>query len=110
MNKYVFDIDGTICSQEQDYGNAKPFIERINIINKLFNEGHIIIFNTARGSETGIDWRNVTECQLDNWGVKYHKLYFGKPAGDYYIDDRSVDMEEFFKNVSNSRYRNQSQW
>ena len=30
--KYVIDIDGTICSQEKDYSDAKPYI---NIINKI---------------------------------------------------------------------------
>ena len=42
---------------------------------------------------TGIDWREVTEKQMAQWGVKYHELRFGKPAGDFYIDDRFVAIE-----------------
>jgi hypothetical protein len=26
--------------------------------------------------------------------VKYHELKFGKPAADYYIDDRMLSVEE----------------
>jgi hypothetical protein len=36
----------------------------------------------------------LTLKQLKNWGVKYHKIYFGKPSFDLFIDDKSL----FFKN------------
>ena len=35
----------------------------------------------------------LTLKQLKKWGVKYHKLYFGKPSFDLFIDDKSL----FFK-------------
>ena len=41
---------------------------------------------------TGIDWREVTEKQLSDWGLSYHELHFGKPNADYYVDDRMLDM------------------
>lgn len=88
--RYVVDVDGTICTQEKDYSTAKPFLYNISIINSLYDAGHEIIFFTARGSETGIDWRQVTEEQLSRWNVQYHKLILGKPAGDVYIDDRAI--------------------
>jgi hypothetical protein len=31
--------------------------------------------------------------QLKKWKLKYHKLIFGKPSFDVYIDDKSI----FFK-------------
>ena len=43
---------------------------------------------------TGIDWREATEQQLAKWGLHYHRLVFGKPAADYYIDDRMLPMAE----------------
>ena len=48
---YVFDIDGTICTkvEDGDYSKAKPIKERIKIVNKLYDEGNTIIFQTARG-------------------------------------------------------------
>ena len=90
MGTLIFDIDGTICTQEQNYADAKPFYDVIYKINCKYNEGYEIIFFTARGTETGIDWREVTEQQLKTWGVKYHKLLFNKPFGHYYIDDRGI--------------------
>lgn len=91
--KYVVDIDGTICSQEKDYSQAQPFVDRIEKINKLYESGNYIVYFTARGTETGIDWRKVTENQFKEWNVKYHELIFGKPSADYYIDDRMEDIE-----------------
>ena len=32
----------------------------------------------------------LTLKQLKNWGVKYHKIYFGKPSFDLFIDDKSL--------------------
>lgn len=60
MGTLIFDIDGTICSQELDYSQAKPFQEIINKINKKYNEGYKIVLFTARGTETGIDWSEIT--------------------------------------------------
>ena len=28
------------------------------------------------------------------WGVKHHELAFGKPAADYYIDDKALLMQD----------------
>ena len=87
--KIVIDIDGTICTHEADYKDAKPYLNRIYKVNTMYDTGNEIVFFTARGTETGIDWRKVTEKQLKSWGVKYHELIFGKPAGDIFIDDRA---------------------
>jgi dTDP-glucose 4,6-dehydratase len=90
MRVYV-DIDGTICTQAAglDYAAAEPLADRIAAINRYYELGHTVIYWTARGTETGIDWRSVTEAQLARWEVKYHTLLFGKPAFDLFIDDRA---------------------
>jgi len=48
---YVFDIDGTICTKavEFDYDACEPIRERIGAINRLYDQGNTIIFQTARG-------------------------------------------------------------
>ena len=99
---YCFDIDGVIATlvPNNDYALAHPRVAVINRINSLYDEGHKIILFTARGSATGLSWENVTEKQMEDWGVKYHKLQFGKPAADYYVDDRMVPLSEFEKNDS----------
>ena len=42
--------------------------------------------------------KNKTKQQLEKWGVKYHKLFLGKPSGDIYIDDKGIKDEDFFGN------------
>lgn len=93
---YCFDIDGTICTQNgEDYNNAQPILDTIRSINQLRDKGHKIIFYTARGSASGIDWRQITEAQLKGWGIFYDELRFGKPAADFYVGDKAVNVKDF---------------
>jgi capsule biosynthesis phosphatase len=105
MKTYVFDIDGTICTNtEGDYENAIPYLDRIDTINQLYEEGNTVFFNTARGmgrygnaaGQAYAAFYNLTVKQLNSWGVKYHKLFLGKPSGDSYIDDKGINDEDFF--------------
>ena len=102
---YCFDIDGTICSTgHNDYADAQPFRDRIEKINELYEEGHLIYFSTARGmGRTRNDavaayqlFFDLTTEQLESWGVKYHKLYMGKISADKYVDDKGENDEQFF--------------
>lgn len=97
--RFVFDIDGvvTILQSTLDYAQAEPNMAMIEVINKLYDMGNYIVFFTARGYVTGIDWREVTEQQFLRWGVKYHELHFGKPNADYYIDDKMVGMAQLMQ-------------
>jgi len=98
MKTYCFDIDGTLCSNTDGlYEKAEPHYEHIKELNRLYEAGNYIVLFTARGSTTGIDWKKITEKQLNKWGVKYHQLIFGKPQADIYIDDKGVKADVFFK-------------
>lgn len=95
---YVIDIDGTICTNTNgDYVNSVPFVDRINSINRLYDQGHKITYWTARGANSGIDWSELTEQQLDQWGCKYHDLRMKKPAYDVWIDDKAHNSERYFE-------------
>ena len=97
---YCFDIDGVICSIcGADYEKTKPYLKRIKKINKLFSEGNKILLYTARGTLTKKDWRKITQKQLKQWKVKYHKLIMGKPFWNVYIDDKAKSPQTFFKNA-----------
>jgi hypothetical protein len=101
MNIYV-DIDDTIChyvnnNTDLNYINAVPYKDRINKINKLYDDGNTITYWTARGTKTGINWFNITYNQLIKWGCKFHELRMGKPAYDLFIDDKNINSEEYFK-------------
>ena len=104
---YIFDIDGTICTNTGgDYESAQPLSERICKVNELYDNGHTIVFQTARGmgrtnNSTELTYRlfyQFTKNQLEEWGVKHHSLFLGKPAGDIYIDDKGIKDEDFFEN------------
>jgi len=87
------DIDETICESPPDrnYKNAIPIKSNIEKANQLYDEGHEIVYWTARGTGTGLDWGKVTEEQFRKWGVKYNKLRFGKPVYDLFIDDKAIN-------------------
>lgn len=97
MNIFV-DIDETICitPDDRDYSKAEPIPERIEKINSLYNDGNKITFWTARGSGTGLDWRETTEAQLEEWGVQYHELKMWKPVYDLFICDKAVNSNSYF--------------
>lgn len=91
------DIDDTICtlSEPLNYKSARPILEAIEKVNQLYDSGNTIIFWTARGTVSGIDWRELTEHQLRAWGVRYHELKFGKPAYDLFIDDKNINSKDW---------------
>jgi len=90
------DIDNTICETiGSDYLNSRPIHKNIDKINKLYDEGHVIIYWTARGKVTGINWTELTAQQLSDWGCKYHDVIMNsKPVFDLLIDDKSKRIEE----------------
>lgn len=96
MNILAFDLDGTLCTQQKDYTKAEPLQERIEEVNRLYDFGHTIKIFTARGTTSGLDWSILTKEQLQNWGVKYHHLIFGKPHFDFLIDDKAINPKDFF--------------
>lgn len=102
---YVFDIDNTLCiTNGSDYENSSPIQERINKVNKLYDEGHTILLQTARGmgrtnnnQQYAIELLyDFTKQQLVSWGVKHHALFLGKAAGDIYVDDKGCKDKDFF--------------
>jgi len=100
--KYIVDIDNTICfSINSDYPNCIPITERIKYLNKLYEEGHEIHYWTARGANSGKDWKELTINQLNDWGVKRYSVSFGKPAYDIWIDDKAINSEDFFHDINN---------
>jgi hypothetical protein len=95
---YCFDLDGTLCDTEgSDYESALPKQERIDVVNKLYDQGHTIYIETARGSGSGKNWLDYTKTQLDGWGIKYHKLRSGvKFHADIFVDDKGMSDVDFF--------------
>jgi len=95
---YCFDLDGTLCTNtEGEYNKAEPFLDRISVVNNLYDLGNTILIDTARGSTTKIDWYELTEKQLKEWGVKYSELRVGvKLNFDILVDDKCINDKNFF--------------
>ena len=103
---YCFDIDGTICSSvlQGKYNEACPYRKRIEYVNKLFNEGHKIIYYTARCSSKSWFYRYIinyfkTWRQLKSWGCLFDKLKVGKLSYDLWIDDKAREADEYFWDI-----------
>jgi N-acylneuraminate cytidylyltransferase len=84
------DIDQTLfCSKIPTYEVTYVNQRMIDLVNYLYEHNFIILW-TSRGTVTQIDWREHTEKQLANYGVKYHELRLKKPMYDFWVDDKAV--------------------
>ena len=90
---YACDMDGTLTLGEHNWENYlravpdKPTIEKVN---KLYDEGNIILIYTAR---PWVDFLHTVHWLKEN-GVLYNALIMGKPHADKYIDRDSIRPDE----------------
>lgn len=98
VKNYLIDIDGTICDDipNEEPGRmltAMPYLDALKILNKWYDEGHIITFFTSRTDEH----KEVTEIWLKKNNFKYHHLLLNKPRGGNYhwIDNHIVKATRF---------------
>ena len=113
MMRIVVDLDGTICPIKQDgqsYADLKPLPQAIERLNQLKEAGHYIIIQTARNMRTqqgnlGKVMQNIGKITLDwlaKYEVPYDEIYFGKPNGHVYLDDRAFRFESWDSITVNS--------
>ncbi|WP_236974400.1 HAD family acid phosphatase [Membranihabitans maritimus] len=98
VKNFLIDIDGTICDdipneEPERMVTARKYPDALEIINKWYEEGHIITFFTSRTEEH----REVTEEWLRKHNFKYHGLLMNKPRGGNYhwIDNHIVRATRF---------------
>lgn len=98
IKNYLIDIDGTITEdvpneEPQRMVTCEPWLDARKIINKWYDEGHIITFFTSRTEET----REITLTWLNKHEFKYHGLLMNKPRGGNYhwIDNHIVKATRF---------------
>jgi hypothetical protein len=83
-----------LCDRNKEL-HIKNFPTLVDEINKLYDEGHQIIYYTARGAVTKVDYSELTKKQLNDWGCKHHMLRMNhKPNYDLFICDKSKRIEE----------------
>jgi len=113
MSKIIcIDIDNVICKTKgRNYKNAIPNKDVIKKINEMYEVGYIIKFFTGR--YMGRNKENVKKAknqgfkmtinQLKKWKIKFHKLIFGKPSFDLFIDDKSLFFDkDWYKKIDKS--------
>ena len=98
VKNYLIDIDGTITEdipneEPERMATFKPYEGARDILNKWYDEGHILTFFTSRTE----DHREVTEQWLEKYGFKYHGMLMGKPRGGNYhwIDNHIVKATRY---------------
>lgn len=101
MIRIVIDLDGTICeikTGDQHYADVLPLPGASKKLREFRAAGHYIIIQTARNMATqennlGKVMKNVgltTLEWLEKHEIEYDEIYFGKPNGHIYLDDRAV--------------------
>ena len=98
VKNFLIDIDGTICDdipneEPERMATAKLYPDALEILNKWYDQGHVITFFTSRTEAH----RTVTEEWLEKHGFKYQGLLMGKPRGGNYhwIDNHLVKATRF---------------
>ena len=98
VKNFLIDIDGTVCDdvpneEPERMLTCLPYPDALKILNKWYEEGHIITFFTSRTEEH----REITEQWLKNHNFKYHGLLMNKPRGGNYhwIDNHIVKATRF---------------
>ena len=108
MGKIIaVDLDHTLCIPKsgntyEKYGLADPIEHMIQLVNRLYEDGHEIIIYTARRmlthngnvSEVIKDVGEITENWLKAHNVKYHRIVYGKLYFDVLLDDKGYRPEE----------------
>ena len=111
-----FDLDNVICKTKNvKYKNAKPIARTVKIINKAYNYKFKVLIFTGRfyGKCNGnlnkilkMD-NGLTKRQLKKWKIKYHRLIFGKPMFDVYVDDKNFQFKKnWHKQFNNQILKN----
>lgn len=98
VKNYLIDIDGTVCDdvpneEPERMGTVLPYPDALDILNKWYDQGHVITFFTSRTEEQ----REITEYWLKKHNFKYHGLLMEKPRGGNYhwIDNHIVKATRF---------------
>ena len=98
VKNFLIDIDGTITEdvpneEPERMATCEPFPDALEIMEKWYEEGHIITFFTSRTEAH----REVTEAWLKKHNIRYHALLMGKPRGGNYhwIDNHIVRATRF---------------
>lgn len=87
----AIDIDGVLCEGEiwdtKDCLTAKPILENIKKVNKLYRYNFIVIYTARRDFliSATIEW-------LRKNNIMFHCISNNKMPADYYVDDKMMKL------------------
>ena len=107
MKIIAIDLDDTLCFRDseeggvQKYLSCKPIPEMVEVVNQCYDWGYEIVIYTARGMSVFKGNKDniihslyeLTKGQLEEWGIKHHKLVMGKLHYDLLVDDKAVSNQ-----------------
>jgi uncharacterized HAD superfamily protein len=90
LKVYGIDLDGVLCSGEKWPGEKHelmPITKNIKKVNELALTNFIVIHTSRKfcQAEDTMNW-------LMRNGVHYHAIRFEKMPGDYYVDDKFINL------------------
>jgi hypothetical protein len=105
---FFVDIDGTLVQyrkfNELSTSVLTPIQEVIDVINKYYDEGAVIVITTARPSS----YELFTKQELEKIGVKYHQLVMDLGRGTRVIlNDKDPENEQIPRAIGINLNRNQ---
>ena len=86
----AIDIDDTVSTGRFWVEEPQPITETIQKVNKLYKDGHIIIYHTARHPS----YYELTYAWLVRHGCFFHALEMGKLGAEHYIDDKNTNIDD----------------
>jgi len=103
--RFCFDLDNTLVTAPSipgDYSSVLPIDRNIGFLKKVKAAGGYVIIHTARrmrthaGNTSAViaDVAQVTIQTLQELGIPYDELAFGKPWAQFYIDDLAINADE----------------
>ena len=98
------------------FAESKPIKKNIKLVNLLMKNGHYIKLFTSRYMGRNNENKflakkqsyNFTKKQLKKWKVNYHKLIFGKPSYDVFIDDKNLGHKKNWASILFKKRRHES--
>ena len=109
--RVCFDLDGTIAENKignETYEEVRLVDGAEEALNELSDNGVYIIIHTARNMGTcNNNLGKVIARQaaivtkwLAKWNIPYDELLFGKPNVDYFVDDKAVEFNDNWKEIT----------
>jgi len=110
--RIAIDLDGTICEikkPEQSYTDLKPLPGAVERIRELRKAGHYVIILTSRHMATcegnvAKVMKKIGKLTLD-WleqnGIEYDEIFFGRPNAEIYVDDRAIRFSNWEETTEN---------